>query len=305
MLSQLFKQPVFVVISAFGCLLIMLGIFKVEDIGKLDFSPHSPPVYLSLIMGILLTATGVALYAATKLSVATFAISDVKRLPDGYSVVRGRFVLNVLIGKVETVDCSRDDCMIALPANEFFDDECINDSGSALGSYMQHHFKDNIPKIQALVNKILRDEPYEEVEKEPGTMVRSYHVGKCIYLDRPLSSHHRIAMVAVTTKRANEGLQSDARYVLEAIASIQREMANHRLTHLYVPILGSGHGGLKPEMSLVCMLIAFAELHRRQVGHHLKTVNIIVFKRDDTSAPSISTKDIKRALGFASRFLEE
>ena len=68
-------------------------------------------------------------------------------------------------------------------------------------------------------------------------------------------------MVSVTTQRSNEGLRADASYIFEAVRSLQQLMANNRLSCLYIPILGSGHGGLKQEISLACMLIAFGELN--------------------------------------------
>lgn len=305
MLGHLLKQPVFTIIAVFGCLLILFGLFKIDDITKLAVSPLSQPLYTSISLGIFMIVIGVALHIATNLTTSTFSISNVKRLPNGYSITHGSFALNVLFGKIETIDGFDDESMIALPANEFFDDECINDARSALGAYMKFHFKDNIPKIQSLVKKLLREETFQEVEKEPGTLVPSYGVGKCVYLDCPLSSQQRIVMVAVTTKRANEGLQAKPRYIFDAIESIQREMANHRLTHLFVPVLGSGHGGLTGDMSLVCMLTAFAELYRRRSGHHLKNVNIVVLKRDEESKPLILEKNIKHSLAFMSRLLEK
>jgi hypothetical protein len=304
MLSYLLRQPVFTVIAIFGCFFILFGFFKVDDITKLAVSPLTQPLYPSILLGVLLIAIGVTLHIVTNLSITTFSMSNVKRLPNGYSVSHGSFVLNVLFGRIETIDCFRGECMIALPANEFFDDECINDIRSALGAYLQYYFKDNIPKIESLVKKLLQNESYQEVEKEPGILAPSYGVGKCIYLDRPLSSQHRIAMVSVTTKRANEGLRASPSYIFNAVDSIQREMANHRITQLYVPVLGSGHGGLKGEISLTCMLIAFTELCARQSGRHLN-VNIVVFKRDEKSKSTISDKSIKRALFFTNRLLDE
>ena len=226
----------------------------------------------------------------------------VRKTTNGYCTSLGAMTIKVSLGRIEESDCSDEDCLVALPANEFFDDDCIHDSRSALGAFMQHHFKENIPDIQALVRDALVNEPSEEVKKKPGEAAASYGVGKCVFLDRPLSSRLRIAMVSVTTQRADVGLRSDAAYVFEAAKSLQRVMVNHRLTRLHIPILGSGHGGLKGEVSLVCMLIAFGELHRKS-GHNLKEVNIVVFRRGENYSPSISELSIKRALDFASRFL--
>lgn len=230
--------------------------------------------------------------------------SRVRSIPNGYCVSLGRMTIKVILGRIEEADCNDEACMVALPANEFFDDDCIHDSRSALGAFMQHHFKGNIPDIQALVRAALANEPTDEVQKKPGEATPSYGVGKCVFLDHPLSSHLRIAMVAITTQRADVGLRADAVYVFEAAASLQRIMANHRLTRLYMPILGSGHGGLRGEVSLICMLIAFGELHRK-LASNLKEVNIVVFRSSETSAPSVSEVTIKRALDFASRFLAE
>jgi hypothetical protein len=169
---------------------------------------------------------------------------------------------------------------------------------------MQHHFRESIPEIQAAVRAALANESPIEVRKKPGQAGFSYGVGRCVFLECPLSSRLRIAMVSVTTQRADEGLRADAAYVFEAATSLQRLMANHRLKRLYLPILGSGHGGLKGEVSLICMLIAFGEL-RRKSAHNLNEVNIVVFRNDEMSAPSVSEVTIKRALDFARRFLAE
>jgi hypothetical protein len=152
------------------------------------------------------------------------------------------------------------------------------------------------------VKNALVNVPSEEVEKKPGEAASSYGVGRCVFLDRPLSSRLRIAMVSVTTQPADVGLRANAAYVFEAAGSLQRVMANNRLTRLRIPILGSGHGGLQGEVSLLCMLIAFGDLHRKS-GHNLKELNIVVFKHSENDAPSISEVSIRRALDFTSRFL--
>ena len=229
-------------------------------------------------------------------------VAGVQSIPNGYSVRLGRMTINVIMGRIEDINCSDHASMVALPANEFFDDECIHDPQSSLGAFMQHYFKGKIPDIQGLVKHALAHEPTTEAKKGPGKLASSYGVGTCAFLDDPLSSGLRIAMVSVTTHRADEGLRADAAYLFAAAASLQRAMANHRLTRLYIPVLGSGNGGLKAEVSLLCMLIAFGELHRRS-AHNLKEINIVVFRASQTSSPSVSEAIVKRGLDFANRFL--
>jgi len=193
----------------------------------------------------------------------------VKKTTYGYCTKLGGMTINVTLGRIEEIDYN-EDCLVVLPANEFFDDDCINDPKSALGAFMQFHFKGNIPGSQGIVKSNLKGEPNETVEKETGKFASSYGIGKCVFLDCPLSSRLRIVMVSVTTQRVNVGLCGDIAYIYKAAESLQRILANHpRLKRLYIPILGSGHGGLKNEASLVSMLIAFGELHRK-MGLNLK-----------------------------------
>jgi hypothetical protein len=52
------------------------------------------------------------------------------------------------------------------------------------------------------------------------------------------------------------------------------------------------------------MVIAFGEL-RRKSAHNLKEVNIVVFRRTETSKPSVAEATIRRVLDFACRFLAD
>lgn len=226
----------------------------------------------------------------------------VQKTKNGYCTWLNSMTINVCLGGIETFDYSGDDCLVALPANEFFDDDCIHDIRSSLGAFMNHYFKDDISKIQSLVSDALKNEPSKNVNKKPKETAPSYGLGKCVFLNSPLSSNLRVAMVSVTTQRADQGLRAGAAYLFEAAESLQCVMANNRLTRLYLPILGSGYGGLRGEVSLICMLIAFGELHRKY-GHKLKEVNIVVFKRSENHPPSISEANIEYALDFVTRFL--
>jgi TIR domain/Domain of unknown function (DUF6430) len=224
----------------------------------------------------------------------------VRRLGNGYSVILGAMTVNVLFGKIEEIDHFSDDWLVALPANEFFDDECIHDSRSSLGAFMKRHFDNRVMDIQAMVKDSLVNEKYDVVKKTPEKSANSYGVGRCVFLEQPLSSRLRVAMVSVTTHRADVGLRADPSYIFAAAASLQRLMANKRLSRVCIPILGSGHGGLKGEISLACMLTAFAELSR-STAQNLREVNIIVFRRDEVSPPSVSESSVKYALNYARR----
>src|SRR5262249_2425296 len=71
----------------------------------------------------------------------------VQPLPDdeGFVVRCGlRSELMLKFGRIEDCQCDGLGSVIALPANEFFDDECVTDSRSALGSFVLHHFDNQV-----------------------------------------------------------------------------------------------------------------------------------------------------------------
>ena len=227
---------------------------------------------------------------------------QVAKIGNGYGIRVDSRALNIRFGRIELLVEGSDDNLCALPANEYFDDDCIHDNRSALGAFMQHHYKEKIVEIQELVRAALPKSQNKQFEKQPGQKLTSYGIGACAFLDQPLSTSMRIAMVAVTTHRANVGIRADAAYIFAAAQSLYQLMANKRMSRLFIPVLGSGHGGLKSETAVVYMVAAFSELQRR-AGSHLKEVNIIVYRRDENSEPSISESTVRRILAFSGSHL--
>lgn len=231
--------------------------------------------------------------------IRTHKTGPVGIMSDGYCVTLGSLHVRVAFGRLELMVEPGEDCLLALPANEFFDDECIDDQRSALGAFVQYHFPGRVLDLQALVATALAGEVSNQVDKYPGQAAASYGIGKCVYLVNPLDKRMRLAMVAVTTQRANAGLQAKASYVFEAALSLSQLMANRRLTRLYLPVIGSGHGGLKPEVALTCLLLAFSELQRQLGHHHLREINIVIYRSSSDAVPAISESFVRSVLKFA------
>src|SRR5207249_109439 len=124
------------------------------------------------------------------------------------------------------------------PANEYFDDECITDRHSSLGGFMLDAYPSGISQIQSLVREQLRECEGKDVTKEPGRFEKSYGIGTCVYLDRPLSSDRQIILVSVTTKRVGEGLRADLSGVTKAVEEVQRIVRDRRIASVYMPLLG-------------------------------------------------------------------
>jgi hypothetical protein len=218
-----------------------------------------------------------------------------------YRMRVGRTDLCVRLGDICSCDAKDPGCVVALPANEFFDDDCIKDSRSALGAYIQHAFPDRIGDIQRLIAQKLTNVPSELVEREPNERRRSYGVARCVYLEDPLSSGRKLMFVSVTTKRAGIGLRSEGRYLFAAMKAICREMNDHRLTDLQLPLMGSGHGGLECELALLYLLLSTkAVADDRLAGAHRRSVTIVVFRRD-ANTPAIQPDLIGRMLAVVKR----
>jgi hypothetical protein len=192
--------------------------------------------------------------------------------------------------------------VIALPANEYFDDECINDTDSALGAYIQKTFEHQVRDIEKLIIEKLQGTNVEKVEKEHNQFKDSYGVGTCIYLEKPLLTNKRIILVSVTTKRAGEGLLAEPSFIFSAIKSIRQVMVDNRLNELYIPLIGSGHGGIKKELALLYMLLAILSVLQDKSGHHIRQVNIVIFQKDKGSNPLIKKDSVKRMVSYAKSF---
>jgi len=298
MFTELFKQRFHVILLVLGFLLVLAGIFTIKDFSKFDVSARSQLVWSSVIIGVILIAIAIILNVLGSETFEPLTLSKIKTIDRGYSIIKGRTCINVIFGRIEEFDCSSDDCLVVLPANEFFDDECIYDKRSSLGAFIQRHFYADIVKLQKLVQKQLAGYQFTDVEKEPGIYGKSFGIGTCIFLNKPLSTSLRIAMLSVTTKRVGEGLRAEARNIFDCVFTAHRIMVDYRLSRLYIPVIGSGHGGIRPELALLCMLISFSEALRKPSGHHLQSVSIVVFESSKTSVPSISRKEIKKALAF-------
>jgi O-acetyl-ADP-ribose deacetylase (regulator of RNase III) len=220
------------------------------------------------------------------------------KVEGGHQVVVARSTVRIIYGRIQDASTSEASAAVVLPANEFFDDECIRDNRSALGAYMLTHFPGQIETIQHKVKTALQDRPCEKVEKEKGVVRESYGIGRCVYLNGSISSAHRMILVSVTQKRAGTGLRAEISFVFRAIGELLSVAVDNRLSDLYLPVIGSGHGGLRTEVALFSMVSALSEVLCKPLGPRIN-VNIVIFRKDENSKPEISSRAVRRVLRVA------
>jgi O-acetyl-ADP-ribose deacetylase (regulator of RNase III) len=174
---------------------------------------------------------------------------------------------------------------IVLPANTCFDDECIHDTNSALGAYFQTHFSDNISEIQSLLQEQLTTK--NRVTKDG--YAECYPPGTVVYLERPLNSERQMMIVAVTEKTVGAGMEADTFSLIAAVKGMMRCAVEHRITELWAPVMGTGHGGLDFSCALSMIVIQISNGVLHEGFHSVRKCVITIFDPDGRRAEAVES----------------
>lgn len=295
------KYPVVAIFLGF--ILILLGVADIQELQKMKLIYRSSLIYPLIILGSVFVIFSFIAFLAGKASIGWFAFSLVKKCDKGFYIKIGGTRLNIIFGRIEQVANEFPESTIVMPANEFFDDECIDDSKSALGAYVNSRFSNQVDDVKDRIRNELMNHDKVKVEKEQGSFKYSYGVGKAILLEKILGSTQPVVFLAVTTKRAGEGLRSELSHIHDALKELFAVTADARVESVCLPILGSGHGGLKKEIALFGLLMALLERITSPSGKHIKTVNIIVFRDNEKSKPEVKEATVKKLLSLSAGIL--
>lgn len=287
------KQKYPVILLVMGVFLIFAGFFDIKDKVK-----HDPPIYEMVIFGGILSLISTVVYLFDELTLGWLSFRKINNLKNGFGTKISNTEINIMFGRLENISDELEESMVVLPANEFFDDECIDDKKSALGAYVNHKFK-NQQIVKDLIAGKLSGLKSREVEKETGVKQDSFGVGTGVFLKEHTDSRHPILFLSVTTKRAGEGLQAEMSYIFQAIREIQNKAADNRIDSVCVPVIGSGHGGLRKEVALFGLLLAICDSVTKSRGHHVRKFNVVVFQSAKSAKPYISRIVAKRLLRSA------
>ena len=198
--------------------------------------------------------------------------------------------VQVELGQIQ--DYPADGGVVALPANEYFDDECLTDLSSSLGAYVQHHFKDSLEEFLEHVHVELTDLPSLRVPRGERRIDDSYGIGQAVFL-RGLSPDYRIILVSATTERAAVGLRAEPHFLYAAMQGIIETMNANRLYSLVIPVLGSGHGGMPLTVALLFNLLAVRSCLASEAGIHMRELRIVIF---DGAAAEITRPAVEEVM---------
>jgi len=201
----------------------------------------------------------------------------------------GRANVEIVEGRIQ--DYPMDDSVVALPANEYFDDECVTDVNSSLGAYVQHHFKDSLEEFLAAIEGELSDLPSQRVPRAERRIDDSYGIGRAIYL-HGLAPEHRIILVSATTERTAVGLRAEPHFLYAAMQGIIETMNAQRIYSLVMPVLGSGHGGMPLIVALLFNLLAVRSCLANESGLQMKQLRIVIFNGAGSEVTGAAVEEV-------------
>lgn len=206
----------------------------------------------------------------------------------------GETAVHVELGQIQ--DYAVDGRVVALPANEYFDDECVADVKSSLGAYVHHHFENSRKEFLKEIRLQLRGIPSQRVPRRERLVDDSYGIGQAIYLDRP-SPQQPVILVSATTERAAVGLRAEPHFLYAAMQGIIEKMNEKRRYSLATPVLGSGHGGIPLTVALLFNLLALRSCLSGEPPLRMKEVRIVVFDDGKTTLTESAVNEVLVRVG--------
>jgi hypothetical protein len=305
-LKTLYKQPYWVIALVLGVFLVLMACVNLDH--EYHWIAHPPKTYVLVSVGLgLIVLSGLAFslslwanFASGPNGGAGVDLTRVKEKDGIISTLVGNCEIRVVFGRLE--DYATDSgAAIVGPCNEYFDDQCLQDRRTALGSYVNHAFEG---QVEAFVSLLVA-----ERKRKFGTGVvhqmtddvsaESFGAGRCILLAKPLGRAVPVALISTTTQRAGQGLTGQFSYLFEGTRELVAKLADARIYEAVMPVLGAGHGRIDPSLAFIGQLLALCEATRLgHGGQRLKRATIVVFKRDDSSPEVVNKAVVRKALAL-------
>jgi O-acetyl-ADP-ribose deacetylase (regulator of RNase III) len=169
---------------------------------------------------------------------------------------------------------------VVLPANTLFDDECIRDERSSLGSFFLRHFPTGIDELQRQLRVRAGIANGSQTTASPGTAV---------LLDKPHGTRHRVTVAAVTTVEQESGIHADTLSIVSAVKKVFKLASQSRISSLTMPVMGTGHGGLDFRAALSLLPVQSVHCMEREGGHEVHELSIVVYNPDAQKRQTIAS----------------
>lgn len=190
----------------------------------------------------------------------------------GVEIKRGELTIRIQTGEIQSIDAATRTAAIILPANTTFVDECATDKRTAMGAFFLDRFPEKIATLPALFSSILSAQGL----RPDGS--GQFPTGTTIVLPDDFAKPAKVVVTAATIRMAGAGMTSTPNIICNCVESILKSTADQRVDTIFLPILGSGHGGVDRGMALLFLILAI--LHFARTHHHIRLVHVIVHPKD-------------------------
>lgn len=211
--------------------------------------------------------------------------------PGPVSFTLDRATIHLEVGRIQDYHPLGDRQVIALPANEYFDDGCIYDASGSLGAFVACHFGDGLHRFTEELSTELAGAGSRRVLRNGRRAAESYGIGEALFL-RGLAPEHKVILVSVTTEREEVGLHAEPHFLYAALEGIVETMNERRLNSLVLPVLGSGHGEISLAAAVLFSLLAIRSILSQDRGRHVKEIRLVIFDGDAAKISPDQMRDI-------------
>jgi len=222
-----------------------------------DFSLQKIPNFWLFSLGII----SLIIYLIIKLKY--IKLIKIDKLGKGFKVNIGKeHTIQFVNGNLANVSCSNHE-VVVLPVNDTFDNPCLIDARSATGAFIKQHFPTGSEQIFSKL---------QEEKKSAGNAMT-------ISISDPLGQQCNLFFTAAT-ELLNGKISSNPERIERALKSVFDIAAEKRFSKIYMPVIGTGHGGMDVSAAILLIVAAFVHYCSKGDCHIVKNLTIVIFNAD-------------------------
>ena len=265
--KALISAPLSNILCVAGVVLVGISFADYDKVNGLSL--HGQVYILPAISGFALILFGVILFYATNKTMTQRLKLDYDK---GVEIKRGELKILIKASEIQKIENATRNSAIVLPANTTFIDDCATDKRTAMGAFFSEKFPEEIGNLPALFKEVLISSKVRSIGEG------QYKPGTTIILPDRFAKPAKVIVTASTIRLSGAGIASNPNIICHCVEEILKVTADQRVDTIYMPILGSGHGGVERGLSLLFLLLSV--LHYSKLYHHIKHVQVIVHPKD-------------------------
>lgn len=268
-LRAVIAAPVLNLVAVVGLLLLVASFCDVQHDHALGFTlRNAGPEPWRASVGLLLVGVSLLLSRTPR----SERVDRKVNLVSGMQLVFGRLEVRIKVGRIEDLAGVTSATAVVLPANTSFLDSCIEDPRSAFGAFVQEHYAQKVQALRAAIQHGLP--PLPDGDNSP----KNWPPGTTVLLPPPFDAPIRLLVTGATIAAPGSPIRAEPSTVSECVRQILEATCDKKISHLRMPVIGAGHGGLDLLDAALFIVIALRHYERR--FHHVRLVEVLVREQD-------------------------